>query len=185
MNKSLIKTIPLLIAIIISLLLLIIFVISNRPELSPQQSTAIPDFKLTSLYQSDDSTLDSHTLDNTLFIGEWQLLNVWASWCSTCIAEHPFLMELSQQGIPIIGLNHQDLKMDARQFLIQFGNPYQEIIFDPKRELTEKIGVFSTPENFLINPDGVIIYHHSGLLNTKIWRKYFLPHFSSQDQTQE
>ena len=36
------------------------------------------------------------------------LLNVWASWCATCRVEHPFLLQLANAGVPIVGINYKD-----------------------------------------------------------------------------
>ena len=37
--------------------------------------------------------------------GQPALVNVWATWCPACRAEHPFLTELGAQGVRIIGVN--------------------------------------------------------------------------------
>ena len=37
-----------------------------------------------------------------------KLVNFWASWCPPCRAEHPKLLELSKQGVQIIGVNFND-----------------------------------------------------------------------------
>ena len=39
------------------------------------------------------------------------LLNVWASWCVTCKVEHPFLLQMSKAGVPIVGVNPQYRKL--------------------------------------------------------------------------
>ena len=41
------------------------------------------------------------------------LLNVWASWCITCLVEHPFLTQLSNNDIKLIGLNYKDSQIKA------------------------------------------------------------------------
>ena len=51
------------------------------------------------------------------------LLNLWATWCSTCYAEHQFLKELANEGVSIIGFNYKDNNPDARQWLQRFGDP--------------------------------------------------------------
>ena len=40
--------------------------------------------------------------------GQVWLLNVWASWCVSCRAEHPLLVVFAKQGgLPIVGLNYK------------------------------------------------------------------------------
>ena len=44
-------------------------------------------------------------LNNT---GNLYLINIWASWCGPCIAEHHYLMELSKSyNITIYGINYK------------------------------------------------------------------------------
>ncbi|WP_347272090.1 redoxin family protein [Salmonella enterica] len=45
--------------------------------------------------------------------GKPVLLNVWATWCPTCRAEHQYLNQLSAQGIRVVGLNYKDDRAKA------------------------------------------------------------------------
>ncbi|MCG9679510.1 DsbE family thiol:disulfide interchange protein [Vibrio sp. Isolate24] len=117
-----------------------------------------------------------------LFQSEYQLVNVWASWCSICRSEHAFLNQLSQQGITIIGLNYRDQKNAAEQYLRQLGNPYRSVIYDPKGVLSIDLGVVGTPETYLVNRAGEIVYKHSGLLSTSSWQRKFAHFFESETQ---
>src|SRR3989304_2286698 len=57
--------------------------------------------------------------------GEVSLVNVFASWCVACRAEHPLFMELKGKGIvPIHGLNYKDRPEDAEKWLDELGDPY-------------------------------------------------------------
>ena len=37
--------------------------------------------------------------------GRVKIVNFWASWCAPCRAEHPNLMRLKAEGLPIYGVN--------------------------------------------------------------------------------
>ena len=57
------------------------------------------------------------------------LINFWASWCSPCRVEHPFLISLSKtKKVKLIGVNFKDKKRNAQNFLNTLGNPYDLIV---------------------------------------------------------
>ena len=102
------------------------------------------------------------------------IINVWASWCITCLIEHPYLMNLKSNGIEIIGLNYKDEKNDASEWLRRYGNPYKIIIHDYKGSLALDLGVTGAPETFLVD-DGEIVAHYQGEINRLIWEDVFVP----------
>lgn len=107
--------------------------------------------------------------------GEASLLNVWASWCVSCRAEHPVLMELARSGVPIYALNYKDTRREAIAYLRQGGNPYRAIGFDEAGQVGIDWGVYGTPETFVIGPDGVIRYKHVGPLSQRVLTEKILP----------
>lgn len=118
-------------------------------------------------------------LENTILIDNDEIkgsfiLNVWASWCITCRVEHPFLMNLKNQGIKIIGLNYKDERSDAIQWLDKYGNPYEIIVHDLKGSLALDLGVTGAPETFLVS-NGKVVAHYQGEVNDAIWSNVFLP----------
>ncbi|WP_374444197.1 DsbE family thiol:disulfide interchange protein [Stella sp.] len=97
--------------------------------------------------------------------GEVALVNVFASWCVPCRAEHPLLMRLaSEKGVPIHGINHKDKPADARRFLDQLGNPYRRIGVDADGRASIEWGVYGVPETFVVDRAGRIRYRHVGAL---------------------
>ena len=108
--------------------------------------------------------------------GQVWLLNVWASWCVSCRAEHPYLVELARgSGVPVIGLNYKDEATAARNWLRDHGNPYVATVTDFDGRVGIEYGVYGTPETFLIDRDGVIRYKHVGPINADTVRKVLLP----------
>ncbi|MCV0394539.1 MAG: DsbE family thiol:disulfide interchange protein [Rhizobiaceae bacterium] len=107
--------------------------------------------------------VDLPPLDSSDFAGKVTLVNVWASWCAPCRAEHPLLMELSgDDRIVIAGLNYKDQPANARRFLGELGNPFDAIGVDSQGRDTINWGVYGVPESFLVGPDGIIVYKHVG-----------------------
>ena len=119
-------------------------------------------------------TLSGKKIVNTNINNKTLLLNVWASWCITCRVEHPYLMYLNKQGIPILGLNYMDEKEDAINWLKKYGNPYKDNIHDYKGSLALDLGVTGAPETFLII-NGQVVAHYQGEVNETIWNDVFLP----------
>ncbi|NOH25145.1 DsbE family thiol:disulfide interchange protein [Vibrio europaeus] len=118
-----------------------------------------------------------------LFRHEYQLVNVWASWCGVCRKEHTYLNQLAKFGIPIIGLNYRDQRSGAVNYLGQLGNPYSEVMFDPKGVLSLDLGVVGTPETYLVDQSGAIVYKHLGVLNQKVWDKHFADFFADGENS--
>lgn len=113
--------------------------------------------------------------DESIFKGRARILNVWATWCDVCRIEHPFLLQLKAQGIPIIGVNYKDNSVDARRWIAQLGNPFETIIFDEDGRLGLDLGVFGAPETYVVDKEGVIRYKHIGDLNQKSWDEKIKP----------
>ena len=112
--------------------------------------------------------------------GKAWLLNIWGSWCAECWREHDFLLQLAQQGIPIIGLNWRDEKAAAQDMLTRLGNPFTQIAFDPNSRAVIDWGVYGAPETFLMDAQGIIREKHKGSLNQQVWQNKFQPYFKVQ-----
>ena len=51
------------------------------------------------------------------------LLNVWASWCITCLVEHPFLKSITEsKDVKLIGINYKDQSFNALNYLDKNGD---------------------------------------------------------------
>lgn len=110
------------------------------------------------------------------FAGQVALIHVFASWCSTCRAEHPLLMQLANStDTPIYGLNWRDRKGAALVYLDRFGDPYRATATDSDGELGARIGVTGVPETLVIDTTGRIRYRHIGPISQDLWRSVLLP----------
>ena len=134
---------------------------------SPLIGLPVPDFQAERVGSADEN-FDSNTLR-----GEWSLLNVWASWCTTCLEEHELLMRLSKQ-LALYGINHRDTRDEAQNWLQIYGNPYRASAFDEHGNVGIELGVYKVPETFLLDPDGVIRYKHIGALDEEAYRQQIL-----------
>jgi len=109
-------------------------------------------------------------------LGQVWVLNVWASWCVSCRAEHEIITQLSALNLaPVIGLNYKDDPGDARRWLQQFGDPYTTSVMDQDGRVGIDWGVYGVPETFVIGKDGLIKYKHIGPVTTESLEAEVLP----------
>ncbi|OYW93051.1 MAG: thiol:disulfide interchange protein, partial [Pseudomonadales bacterium 32-61-5] len=125
----------------------------------------LPAFSLPSLEDPD------RMLSAEDFKGEAALVNVWATWCPTCRAEHEMLNQLASQGVVVYGVNYKDDSEAARRWLNELGNPYRLNVEDPQGSLGINLGVYGAPETFLIDKDGVIRHKYVGAIDQRVWRE--------------
>jgi cytochrome c biogenesis protein CcmG, thiol:disulfide interchange protein DsbE len=136
----------------------------------------VPEFSLTSLQNPDQQ------FSRDIFTGRPMLLNVWATWCPTCYAEHEYLNELkAKEGIYIVGMNYKDEREKALRWLKNLGNPYAIDLYDPRGMLGLDLGVYGAPETFLIDSQGVIRYRHVGDVNEQVWQQTLKPIFERME----
>ena len=73
---------------------------SDRAELFLGKPRPAPDLALETLDGAPFSLSDLH--------GEPVFVNLWATWCLPCKAEHPLLMDMAEQGVTIVGVLYKD-----------------------------------------------------------------------------
>lgn len=101
--------------------------------------------------------------------GEVSLINVFASWCVACRAEHPLLMQLRQSGIvPVHGLNYKDAPDHARHWLDSMGDPYTRTGADRDGAVAIDWGVYGVPETFVVDAQGRIAYKQIGPITAEV-----------------
>nr|WP_256478405.1 DsbE family thiol:disulfide interchange protein [Notoacmeibacter sp. MSK16QG-6] len=120
--------------------------------------------------------LEQPGLDTEKLKGNVALVNVFASWCAPCRAEHPVLMDLAEDGrFLMVGLNYKDDPDNARRFLGELGDPYNAVGVDPTGRAAIDWGVYGVPETFLLNRDGVIVWKHVGPLTPERVQSALMP----------
>lgn len=140
------------------------------PKIVPQATTdrVLPTFHLPNLVDGQIQTAEN--LPKKPFI-----LNVWGSWCPTCAAEQPYLLQLAKQGVVLVGVNYKDQSRDALAYLAQHGNPYLLNLQDLQGDFGIDLGVTGAPESFVIDQEHRIRLHILGAVDDTVWREQLQP----------
>lgn len=108
--------------------------------------------------------------------GKVWVFNVWASWCTPCLEEHPLLVDLARRdSTPIVGLNYKDGRKEAQAWLVKHGNPYKLVVSDLQGKVGIDFGVYGVPETFVIDKQGVIRFKHIGPITPDVLRERIEP----------
>jgi cytochrome c biogenesis protein CcmG/thiol:disulfide interchange protein DsbE len=167
MNRYLL---PLAIFLVLAVFLAIGLSLDPRQVPSPLIDKPAPSFRLTQLRDS------SKTVAVEDLRGQVWLLNVWASWCTPCLEEHPRLLELAKaRSVRIVGLNYKDSRDAALKWLARHGDPYSAILVDPDGRVGIDYGVYGVPETFVIDKHGIIRYKHIGPMTSEAVQDTILP----------
>ena len=103
------------------------------------------------------------------------LMNIWGSWCPTCIIEHPFLMQLEERGVNLVGVNYKDDIGDALGYLNRGGDPFSMSIQDLSGQFALDLGLTGAPETFVVDGEGIIRQHIVGEINESNWQSRITP----------
>ena len=129
---------------------------------SPLIDKPMPAVHLPALVGLDGvSGFSSDDLQSDDFRRKLTILNVFASWCIPCRAEHSELTRLKndpafKDRVRLVGINYKDKPDDARAYLTELGNPYDRIGTDENGRAGIELGVYGVPETFLIDTNGRI-----------------------------
>ena len=152
-----------IVILIVAIFIVLLLGLKEEKNYSPQPETKKLNnsILLKELYSGKNIFLNDLLLENEL-----NLINIWASWCSPCKAEHPYLINLNERfGINLIGINYKDNLDNSKKFLSDLGNPYDEVLVDSDGTKSIELGAIGVPETYLINNENKIIKKFVGPLD--------------------
>ena len=161
---------PLAIFAVIAVFLGIGLTLNPREIPSPLIGKPVPEFRLEPV---KGRTLGLASGD---LRSEVSVVNVFASWCVECRAEHPLWMQLQAAGsVPLHGLNYKDRPDDAARWLGELGDPHTRTGADLDGRVGIDWGVYGVPETFIVDKHGVIRHKVIGAVTRKTLDEKVLP----------
>src|SRR5207253_282257 len=108
--------------------------------------------------------------------GKPAILNIFASWCEPCKAEHELLLELSKRTqVPIYGIAYLDKDNNVANFLLARGNPYSMVAVDTNGIATKPLFIQGIPTTYVINNKGMVVYSYTSMLTEDEIHDQLLP----------
>lgn len=120
-------------------------------EPSAQEGKLAPDFQL--------QDLDGQSVALSDFRGKPVLLNFWATWCSPCRSEMPYIQQVydewSDKGLVVLAINIGESPATVKEFVQAQGFSFP-VLLDTKQDVAEKYNIRGIPTTLFIDKDGVI-----------------------------
>lgn len=146
-----------------------------NPSFLPSQmlDKPFPDFQLRTIEKIESQSTLKYKKD---ILGQPALVHIWATWCQICLQEHDDLMAIKQKWQPrIYGVNYKDNPTKVAKWLGEKGKPFDFTLDDRTGSLGVDLGVYGTPETYVIDGQGVILARHVGPISLDFFEQKFLP----------
>ena len=133
---------------------------SNEENIGFQKvNLNLPDFSIKDLYNNKIKFSKKDLL------GKYSVINFFASWCTTCHAEHHLLLKLQQEKIiDIYGIAWRDIDANTKKYLEENQNPYKKVATDSIGLFTKIAKVEAVPETWIIDKNGNVVMRYYGNL---------------------
>lgn len=119
---------------------------------SPLVGRSAPDFRLQGMQGPPVRLSDLR--------GQVVVVNFWASWCAECRTEQQSLnqtwADFRDSGVVVVGVNFQDQRADAEQYLGSMGVTYPAVE-DTQSRTALAYGLRGVPETFVVDRSGRIV----------------------------
>jgi cytochrome c biogenesis protein CcmG/thiol:disulfide interchange protein DsbE len=92
------------------------------------------------------------------------------------------MREGKRLGIRLVGFNYKDPAEDAKRWLAQYGNPYDDVVADLPGDVAIDFGVTGAPETFLVDADGIVRYKYISPITPQVIATELLPRIAKLQQ---
>ena len=116
-----------------------------------QAGDRAPDFQL--------QNLDGQTVSLGNLQGKPVLINFWATWCSPCRSEMPYIQEIYEEwadkGLVVLAINIGENSAKAEEFMQNYNLSFT-VLLDTKQDVAQRYNISGIPTTFFIDKDGII-----------------------------
>jgi len=131
---------------------------ATTPAVQPKPGEVPPD-ELGQSLSGEPVTVSAHK-------GKVVIVTFWASWCGPCRHELPILgrvqKAVGREHLEVIAVNFKEDKHELRQVIRANKDIDLTYVPDTRGVISERYGVTSLPNMFIIDRDGRIAYVHRG-----------------------
>ncbi len=97
--------------------------------------------------------------------GKVVIVNLWATWCTPCVAEMPTLETLwkamAGKDLVLLAVNQDEATGGVRDWVDGRELTFP-VLLDPRAQVAHEWGVTGYPETFVVDRTGRIVHHHVG-----------------------
>ena len=108
--------------------------------------------------------------------GKPTIMNFWATWCASCLAELPDFKEVQQElgseNLNVVAINAGEGSADASRFLKDLDAPDFHVAMDPTLVVSDAYAVFGMPTSLFVDADGVIRAVYVGQIDKDLMLEY-------------
>ena len=165
------------IAVIVWVIFVAIGIMTVRPGLGTASKPTLPAHKTGAVVRFVSNPqpappflvkdIDGNVVSTASWPGKVVVLNFWATWCSPCREEIPFLIELTKKykdDLQVVGVSlDEGSPGGVKEFAERFGISYP-IVMGSAELIREYGGVPALPTSFVVNKHGQVVQKHEGSL---------------------
>lgn len=116
--------------------------------------------------------LEGRSVELEDFPDEPVLLNFWATWCTPCRTETPFLQSIHEgyrdRGLRVVGvsMDSPSSEEDIRSFMEEMGVTYR-ILYDPRQVAMDRFSLIGLPVTLILDREREIRFVRVGPVSEK------------------